>query len=222
VTRAIPKARLFERLGYGPPYDALEAALEEAGLSRPERGAISPRKAEAVEALLAARFVAVCSRGDCRAEAASESAQGVGAPAAAEGRRGLATDGDARIVVAAATQADCAMCGGSANRREVDRMVDAWRRAGLARLCVVGGSPNTRKELEDLVAGRLELRLVDGTSNRAAAQVTADLAWADRVALWGGTQLDHKVSEKYRGPNVVQFAKRSIGALAREMVRSVE
>ena len=207
MTRAIPKARLFERLGYGPPYDALEAALEEAGLSRPERSAISPRKAEAVEALLAARFVAVCSRGDCRAEAASESGQGVG---------------DARIVAPAATQADCAICGGSANRREVDRMVDAWRRAGLARLCVVGGSPNTRKELEDLVAGRLELRLVDGTSNRAAAQVAADLAWADRVALWGGTQLDHKVSEKYRGPRVVQFAKRSIGALAREMVRSVE
>ena len=201
MTKAVGKAKLFARLGYGPPYEELERALAEAGLSRPARGAISPRKAERVEALLASLFVAVCPRGDCQADAA---------------------DGEDRRIVPAATQADCAVCGGSANARAVDGMVAAWRRADLGRLCVVGGSPNARTELEALVDGRLDLRLIDGTANRNAGQAAADLAWADRVAIWGGTQLDHHVSNKYRGPHVVQFAKRSIGVLAREMVRAVE
>lgn len=200
MTRSIAKARLFADLGYGPPYDELERALEEEGLSRSGRSGISPAKAGRVEAVLAGRFVAVCSRGDCRSE--------------------VAGDGDGRVVTPAATQADCAVCGGSANAREVDRMVAAWREAGLRRLCVVGGSPNTRTELESLVARRLELRLIDGTESRTAAQASADLAWADRIARWGATQINHSVSNLYRGPNVVQFAKRSIGELAREMTRS--
>lgn len=202
MTRSIAKATLFRDLGYGPPFDELERALEEAGLSRPDRSRISPAKRTAVEELLAGRFVAVCSRGDCQAEA----------PAG----------GDGRAVTPAATQADCAVCGGSANAREVERMVEAWRQAGLRRLCVVGGSPNTRTALEELVDGRLELRLVDGVGSRNRAQADADSAWADRVAIWGGTQLDHRVSDLYRGPRVVQFAKRGIGELARAMTLSAE
>ncbi len=49
----------------------------------------------------------------------------------------------------------------------------AMGRARLNRLCVVG-SPNLRVELERLVAGRVELRLVDGEVLRSASQSQAD------------------------------------------------
>ena len=202
MTRSIEKTDLYRELGYGPPFDRLERALEAAGLSRPDKTGIAPAKRGAVEDLLSGRFVAVCSRGDCQSEASS--------------------DGDGRAITSAATQADCAVCGGSANARAVDRMVGAWAAAGLRRLCVVGGSPNTRTELDALIGNRLDVRLVDGVGYRNRGQADADIAWADRVAIWGGTQLDHRVSELYRGPHVVQMAKRSIGELAREMARSVE
>jgi hypothetical protein len=202
MTRSIDKAALLRELGYNPPYEALEEALEEAGLSRPDKSGIAPSKRAQVEEVLANRFLAVCSRGDCQADAPSEA--------------------NGQTIVPAATQADCAVCGGSANARAVDRMVAAWGNAGLRRLCVVGGSPNSRTELEALVGGRLELRLVVGVGSHNSAAAKVNLAWADRVAVWGTTQLDHSVSDLYKGAHVIGLARRSIGALALEMVRSVD
>ena len=200
MTGAIPKAQLFVRLGYAGSHDLLEEALADVGLSRPDKQNIAPDKEGAVRDALADRFVLVCSRGDCQAEAAEVV--------------------DGRVSVCAAVQEECAFCGGSANARAVDEMVVAMRSAGLERLCVVGGSPSTRVELERLVRDRLELRLVDGTEYRNGNQAQADLAWADRVALWGGTILAHRVSALYRGHHVVQFARRSVQELAREVARS--
>jgi len=196
MSGSILKTDLFERLGYGPPYEPHELVLEEAGLSRPEKTGIALWKAGEVAATLGDRLVAVCSRGDCQNEVSGESE---------------------RVAVSALAQGDCAFCGGSTNARAVELMVKAWTKAGLSKLCVVGGSPNARTELEAIVDGALELRLVDGLESRTSAQAAADLAWADRVALWGGTQLAHKVSRLYKGAHVVQFAKRSIGELARAM-----
>lgn len=201
MTRAMPKAELFRRLGYEGCHDQLEEALAEVGLSRPEKQNISPEKEGAVRDVLGDRFLLVCSRGDCLAEAEEVS--------------------DGHVLVPATTQDECAICGGSANARAVDEMVTAMREAGLTRLCVVGGSPNSRVELERLVAGRVDLRLVDGTDGRNGQQAQADLAWADRVALWGGTILAHRVSNLYRGEHVIQFARRSIQELAREVTKSV-
>lgn len=201
MSDVVSKAELFTRLGYGASHDLLEAALEEAGLSRPDRSNISAAKADAVREALSERFVIVCSRGDCQAEGAETA--------------------DGRTLVLASSPDECAVCGGSANARAVDRMVAALTRAGSARLCVVGGSPNARTELERLVAGRLELRLVDGATSRTLQQAQGDLAWADRVAIWGGTILAHKVSILYKGENVIQLARRSIQELAREVCRSV-
>jgi hypothetical protein len=199
---AIPKRRLFHELGYGGSYDLLEAALEEAGLSRPAKPNIAAGKVDEVRRVLEDRFLIVCSRGDCLA----------GAPELAGGRD----------VVAASAPEECSVCGGSANARAVDSMVQTMAGAGLSKLCVVGGSPVTRLELERLVEGRIELRLVDGATARTVQQAQGDLAWADRVALWGGTILDHRVSRLYKGTRVIQFAKRSIQELAREVSRSVQ
>lgn len=200
MTGAVSKEALFEGLGYGPPFDALEQALEAHGLSRPSKTNIDPRKERDIETLFRTLFVAVCSRGDCHAAARVASG--------------------ARTVVPARAQADCMICGGSPTESAVDEMVAAWRQARLRRLCVVGGSPNAHRELDRSVAGRLDLRLVDGTVSRTTADAKADLAWADRVAVWGGTILAHKVSSLYKGPHVVQFAKRSIQELASEMAES--
>ncbi len=197
---AVSKADLFARLGYAGPYQRLEEVLERAGLSRPDRTNIAASKADAVEDVLSSSFLIVCSRGDCQMECAE-----------------LA---DGRTLVPATSQSECSVCGGSANGRAVDAMVAAMKRAGLSRLCVVGGSPNLRVELERLVAGRVELRLVQGVGSRTGRQAQADLAWADRVAIWGGTILDHRVSGLYKGDNVIQFARRSIQELAREVARS--
>lgn len=201
MTDVVRKADLFLALGYAPPHDPLERALEDGGLSRPDKSNIARSKVDAVRELLAERFVPVCSRGDCR--------------------RDILADADDRMVVPASSPDECAICGGSANARAVDQMIAALDAAGVRRLCVVGGAPNTRTEFERLVAGRCELRLVDGAQGRTAKQASADLAWADRVALWGGTILDHKVSRLYRGPKVIQLARRGIQELARQVARSV-
>lgn len=201
MTQVIPKAELFARLGFAGDAQLFEQALAEAGLSRPEKQNISVDKAAAVREVLASRFIPVCTRGDCQAEVASVV--------------------DGRSVVPAAVAEECGVCGGSANARAVKEMVEVIRASGMKRLCVVGGSVATRAELERLVAGGLELRLVDGTDHRKSRQASADLAWADRVAIWGGTVLAHRVSNLYRGEHVIHLARRSIQELAREVTRSV-
>lgn len=54
----------------------------------------------------------------------------------------------------------------------------------------------------------------DGQTGRDAK---ADLAWADIVVVWDGTELDHKVSRLYtdaRDRRVVTCQRRGIAALA--------
>jgi hypothetical protein len=93
----------------------------------------------------------------------------------------------------------------------------------MRRVVVVGGSPGTHDELRSLVAGGLELRLVAGTERRTSRDAKADLAWADLVVVWGGTELDHKVSKLYargRGDHVVTCSRRGIAAMAATMVEA--
>lgn len=196
----ISKEELLRELGYGGGAAEYEAALKEAGLTNPRKSRIAAAKRAQVEAALAARFVRVCNRGDCRAKASGVAA--------------------GRAVCAASTQADCEVCGGSDNRAAVDEMVAAFARAGWRRLCVVGGSAATQEDLKGRIAGRLELRLVDGKRSRALALAQADEAWADLVVIWAATELDHKVSEQYRGRNRVTAPGRGVALLARVAAES--
>ena len=99
-------------------------------------------------------------------------------------------------------------------------MIEACRARGWRRLCVVGGSPNARTALQEIVGRDLELRLVDGTVSSSRAHADANLGWADVVVVWGSTQLAHKVSLLYTGENVIQMARRSIQELARSVTKS--
>lgn len=196
----VPIDGLLAELGFRgtAARQAARAAIEAAGLTNARKQNIASSKVPAVTALLAERFVVVCARASCRAAVAHE----------------------AREVIDAEQPADCDLCGGQQNRAEVDRAVAALSARGLRRLVVVGGSPSTHEELRALVGARLELRLVSGTDRRTGREARADLAWADLVVVWGGTELDHKVSKLYtdeKSARVVTCSRRGIAALAATM-----
>lgn len=200
VGDTVLKTDLFRALGYNGSYDLMELILEEEGLSRPTKQRISVAKIDRVAEILAEHFIAVCTRGDCKAE--------VNDPE------------EVRIVVPATTPMNCEICQGSINAKAVDEMVRALQGANVRRMCVVGGSPASHRKLQDLIGDRLGLRLVDGTKSRTLANAKADLEWADLVVIWGGTMLGHRVSRHYIGPHVIQIARRSIRNLAKEVARS--
>jgi len=178
-------------------------AIEAAGLTNPRKTRIASGKLGAVRDELRARFVLLCARASCR--------------------QSNLTKG--RKVLDAARPTDCAVCSGSTNATDVDRAVATLIERGLCRVVVVGGAPSTREELRDLVAGRLELRLVSGNDRRTARAAKADLNWAHIVAIWGGTELDHKVSELYTqrpAGRVVVCRRRGIAAMAATLIEAVQ
>lgn len=198
---------LLAELGFrGPAARALaRAALEAAGLTRPGKRNLAAAKRQRVEDLLGERFTLACPREHCRSAAA------------ASGREVVVVEGPAASA--------CEFCGGSTNRSAWERALSAMARRGWRRLVVVGGSPALHTELRALVDGRIELRLIDGTARRTAQDAAHDLAWADRIVVWGATLLDHKVSQLYtdrRSPKVVTVARRGLTALAEAIVTTAE
>ena len=183
--------------GAGPARLAARTVLEETRLTRPNKTRMSTQKLERAEAQLLARFALHCSSPGC-----TESAQHSG-----------------RQPLPAAKKAHCAYCLGSDNGRAARELLDACERTGVRRLLVVGGSPSVREELHAALGSGLELRTVDGTERRTQERARGDLEWADLVLLWGGTELDHKVSALYAHPpaslrrKLVHVARRGIAAL---------
>lgn len=197
----VPIADLLAGLGLaGADAAAARGALEAAGLTNPRKTRISTGKVEAARAAVDAAFARLC-----RACAAA------GDPS---GRRVLE-------VPAAA----CTRCSGSRASRALAELVAACSGAGIARLVVVGGSPDIRRELAAALSPPLELRLVDGTARRTRSEAQGDLAWADLVLVCGATELAHKVSTLYTrggGPApVVTSPRRGVEAIAGEVVEYV-
>lgn len=202
MTADIDKAALYAEFGFGGDPQVYNEALAAAGLSGRGKQRISLEKRQRVGELLASLFLPVCHRGDCRAKAPDVA-------------------GDLQVVEASSPE-HCAICGGSASAAAVEEMVQACARGGVRRVCIVGGSPEYRHQLKALVAGRLELRLIDGTVSRTQKQASADIQWAAIVILWGGTQLDHKVSNLYTSARTVAVQRRSIQEVARAVRRAAE
>jgi hypothetical protein len=100
-------------------------------------------------------------------------------------------------VVEASIDASCDACGSSVNKRASLALIGAFNARGLRRLLVIGGGPGTAEELRQLLAGAVDIRIVDGEGHRNAAKADADLRWADVVAVWSSTILSHKVSKLY-------------------------
>jgi len=177
--------------------DRAREVLEAAGLTRPGKTRMSAEKEDRARAALELQLFKHCATPACVTAAA---------------RSG-------RTAVRTAHRAACASCGGSDNRRAMEALVTSCQRAGLRRVAIVGGSPSVREELRDALSARLDLRLVDGTERRTLAQARLDLEWADLVLLWGGSELDHRVSTLYTGAppplrrKLVHTSKRGIAAL---------
>jgi len=204
-TRRVPTdiaiEQLLADLGLvGPTAKEARAVLEAEGLTNPRKQRIALAKTRAVTDAIDRRWQRVCH--NCRPRAVD--------------------DGRPVITVPGAV---CSMCAGSNNARAVSALIAGCRAAGIRRVVVVGGSPNTRRELAELIAEELELRLVDGvrSSNRQAAK--SDIAWADLIVVLGATQLAHKVSTLYtRDPEarqkLVTTSRRGIEAIADDVTRS--
>ena len=186
-------------LGFGPGVarTAARASLEGASFTRAGRTRMSAQKLEPAAEHLRLHFALHCANPACLTTAR----------------------GTAKELLPAATKAHCPHCGGSDNTRAARDLVASCGAAGIHRLLVIGGSPSVREELRAALGTTLELRTVDGTERRTQERARADLEWADLVLLWGGTELDHKVSIHYAHPGsdhrskVVHVARRGIAAL---------
>ena len=177
--------------------EAAERALDRLcrdGLTRPGKARIAAAKIAMVDRALGAAFVRHCRNPACR-PAPDETREPVPVPAV-----------------------HCETCGGSDNRRAVERMLAALDRAGWTKLLVVGGSPGTRGELERLCAGRLDLRFVTEETTPNRRTVGPLLARSDICAIWTSTEISHKATAALRGPKILKVPRRGVAALA-EAVR---
>jgi len=192
---------LLSELGLGrEEFGEGREVLEAEGLTRPGKVRISLEKAERAKSVVHQSFAIHCQSQECITAAGASG----GARVVANGRQ------------------EGGGCGGRENARAAVDLV----RAGIRKLVVVGGTPATRQELERLLGDRIELRLVDGTHHRPSERAKADLEWADRVLLWGATELHHKVSKQYADVSatkqkVVHVPRRGISQLLAGAVESV-
>lgn len=206
-------AELLTELGFlgTRAQTAARASLEAAGLTHSGKRRISAEKLDRVKEHLEASLARSCTDPACRAAVSRPRFRG-------DRSREIVTVDDPR---------GCEFCGGSDNRRAARRLVALARRNGIRRLCIVGGSPAVRTELEELLGGELELRLIDGTERRTQDRARADVEWADLVMVWGGSELDHKVSRHYTDQpasrrKLVQLARRGIAALLNAGIEHLE
>jgi hypothetical protein len=185
VAKDLPIAKLLAELGYrtDAAQAAARAALEQADITRAGKERIAVYKRGDAEAVLQARVALLC-------------------PACVEAGLGA----DVPDPVIAGTGDRCRVCEGSANRRGAIAFAGACTRAGLRRVIVVGGSPDIRRELPQLLGDRLEQRELDG---------------ADLVVLLGSTELNHTVSATWAGPKTVATQTRGIGAFLLEAAAKV-
>lgn len=110
----------------------------------------------------------------------------------------------------------CEVCAGSDVQRAVRTFLDVCLVNGATRVVIVGGSPKYHRQLRELVQHhRVKLTLVSGVARRTTKQAKADQEHNDLVILWGGTLLDHSVSELYGdGPaRVVTVPHRGISLM---------
>ncbi len=191
----LPIDKLLRELGFATDaaQAAARAALEADGVTRPGKSRIAAWKRPDAEAVLRARVTLLCAA--CRAA-------------------GLGDDHPDAI---AAGQGDrCVVCGGSANRRGALVFLGACRGARVRRVIVVGGSPDIRREVPELLGDDLDVRMVDGTIARPGRDVQREMDGADLVLLLGSTELNHTVSAAWAGSKTIATGQRGIGAFLTE------
>ncbi|MCO4774288.1 MAG: hypothetical protein KDA24_29960 [Deltaproteobacteria bacterium] len=125
---------------------------------------------------------------------------------------------DKNMVVLSVPKDRCEICGGSDITASFHGFVQACIDEEVDVVTVVGGSPAYRRQLKLLAEADDDaprLNLVSGTRRREARKAQSDMRGSDVVILWGGTELDHSVSEGYRGKDarIVRIAHRGIARM---------
>lgn len=196
-------AALLAELGFVAPASrrAARAHIEAAGLTNRTKINIQRTKREAVEEVVRTRIARSCGAAPCD--------------------RVLATSGRAVIEVESPF---CEVCRGSEGERALLQMADAMVAAGRTRLLVLGGSPASRTQIRDSLRGRpIEIEFIEGdrpTGDKRARELSAS---ADIIVIWGGTILDHKVSQPFADLNEfssrrITIAQRGAASLARGVI----
>jgi hypothetical protein len=206
VTQSVDIDRFLQVEGFDTPAGAARAraVLEDGGLTRAGKLAMSAEKQPAARTLIAARLLKFCGDDGCSSRAA---------------------DGRAPVRVAAAC---CEVCGGSNNRRAALALAARLKEQDISRLLIVGGTPTLHGELDQLLVPHgIKLRYVDAaTGSHSARDAAPDLQWAQVAVIWGASPLPHKVSRLYTADppphlRVVKFARRGIEAMCKEVLRSL-
>ncbi len=90
-------------------------------------------------------------------------------------------------------------------RKALDRFSTACLVNGKKRVVFVGGSPSYRRQLREGLDPRIDVRFVEGDQRRIPK------AEADLVIVWGGSELDHTVSNQF--PDAIYIPHRGIGRM---------
>lgn len=195
---------LLEELGFVRVASKQTArrALIEAGLTNDRKQNMALAKRDAAIEAIEERVARVCSAEACR----------------------NALDADGRRTVEVASEG-CEVCGGSDTARATQAMVQALVAAGRTRLLVIGGSPNARTTLRNILRDTpIEVTFVEGDRPTGARRAKDLAERADVVVIWANTQLDHKTSLPFTtaAPDkTFTCARRSVAALADEVTKHV-
>lgn len=205
---SLPLDEWLSELGYDSPDTRERAlgALRDAGvLSGRPRQAIAAEKQARAEAALEAAFIIHCSDPSCRKLA--------GERAAPRGSQPIATQ----------RRAACEICQGANTRRAFERASTECLARGVTRWLVVGGSPNLRGELKELLklAPGLEVDLDDGSTGDSRAKLARGRR-AQAIAILGSSQINHKDTAIYTSEfreRVIEISTRSLERLFEAMER---
>lgn len=181
------------------------AMLEQNGLTRPGRQNIARAKQSQVEELLSANLVRCCGGNPCREE--------------------LTAGGETRYV-AMVERRLCEVCGGSSTSQAFQGLVKALKAANVARLLLIGGTPNQVEDLRGRLPPGVTCEWVEGTTRVDGGTARMQINRSDLVIIWGPTPLLHKVSTLYQQldtrDKTVVVKRRGIGALAEAIVTHVQ
>lgn len=203
VDETVVIADLLRSAGFDTPtaMKAARQALESAKSTRAGKTGIARSKVDAALALLADRFVRVCSP-QCRA---------------------LAREGRDPVT----SRMRCEICGGSNNRRAALAAARALQINGVTRVLIVGGRPEQWREMADMFSEHgVALQGIDGTSSsHSQKDAQANMRKAQVLVIWGATELRHAVSNLYTSEppahlRIVRVSKRGTEALCSEITRS--
>ncbi len=180
---------------------AARAHIEAAGLTNRTKVNIQRSKREAVEEVVRARIARSCGAAPCE--------------------RVLAGSGRAVVEVESPF---CEVCRGSEGERALLQMTDAMVASHRTRLLILGGSPASRTQIRESLRGRpIEIEFIEGdrpTGDKRARELSAG---ADIIVIWGGTILDHKVSQPFAdlgefSAKRITVAQRGAASLARGVI----